>query len=482
MTERDAAVELAKLHTQAAMRQLNAVSLLAAWVRRWVRTHRGEPHPAQRAAPPVVKRSPPRVTLGAGKRVRHGPTPPPMTSTLPPAPPPLTTSLEDSAVAAADGEHAPATLVDDADEINASAGRGSGGGSAASADGPNGGDGGGTLSLPALDALADSAGRACADCPPQWSRDPPLGHARLTLVVPSAGHSQSSPPRQALRSEHEDTGGAPRAVLRAMAHGVGRALSFTRRSTRAVGSIAAGGGSRRGSVADDVPSPMPSPPPSPPLHDEDDAHHVSRQLKYHHHRHHHHHRHGDGRHGRKKHQSGGGSGDDDAYRVSRHLEYHEGDSEGQRHGRGRVHSEQPVHAKHGRRRVGSTNRVDSDDASGSSPDVDGSEDEHTIDRSGGSGDPEVRAVSAQLRSWVRPALAAAQLPRFVGLPDAAKAVALASLLPSRTLTSLSLRDCRLGERSAQALGQLLSSVTLLRLTPRLTPRPTPRFLPILPLQ
>ena len=66
-------------------------------------------------------------------------------------------------------------------------------------------------------------------------------------------------------------------------------------------------------------------------------------------------------------------------------------------------------------------------------------------------------LSATLREWSRPALTGAHLPRLVSLPDPAKAVALAALLGSRSLTSLTLRDCQLGERSGLTLGQLLSS-------------------------
>ena len=70
---------------------------------------------------------------------------------------------------------------------------------------------------------------------------------------------------------------------------------------------------------------------------------------------------------------------------------------------------------------------------------------------------DVSNLSATLREWSRPALTGAHLPRLVSLPDPAKAVALAALLGSRSLTSLTLRDCQLGERSGLTLGQLLSS-------------------------
>ena len=70
---------------------------------------------------------------------------------------------------------------------------------------------------------------------------------------------------------------------------------------------------------------------------------------------------------------------------------------------------------------------------------------------------DVRTLSATLREWDRPALNGSYLPALVSMADAPKAVALAALLPSRTLTSLTLRDCQLGERSALALGQLLSA-------------------------
>ena len=70
---------------------------------------------------------------------------------------------------------------------------------------------------------------------------------------------------------------------------------------------------------------------------------------------------------------------------------------------------------------------------------------------------DVHALSASLRSWSRPALNGSFLPELVKLPDASTAVVLSSLQANRTITSLTLRDCNLAERSALAIGQLLAA-------------------------
>jgi hypothetical protein len=80
-----------------------------------------------------------------------------------------------------------------------------------------------------------------------------------------------------------------------------------------------------------------------------------------------------------------------------------------------------------------------------------------IGRAAGGEAADVRTLAATLRAWDRPTLVGAHLPALVALSDAPKAIALSALLPSRTLTSLTLRDCQLGERCALAIGQLLAS-------------------------
>ena len=69
----------------------------------------------------------------------------------------------------------------------------------------------------------------------------------------------------------------------------------------------------------------------------------------------------------------------------------------------------------------------------------------------------MRALSATLRDWDRPALNGSDLPVLATLLDASKAIALGALLRSRTLTRLTLSNCRLGESSATAIGGLLAA-------------------------
>ena len=74
----------------------------------------------------------------------------------------------------------------------------------------------------------------------------------------------------------------------------------------------------------------------------------------------------------------------------------------------------------------------------------------------------VLSLCASLNAWeASPALDGSALPGFAELRDASKAVVLASLQHNRTLTSLSLRGCALGQAAAMALGQLCSSVASL---------------------
>ena len=64
-------------------------------------------------------------------------------------------------------------------------------------------------------------------------------------------------------------------------------------------------------------------------------------------------------------------------------------------------------------------------------------------------------LSSTLRAWEGASLTGSLLPQLVALPDAAKAVALGTLLRSTSLTSLTLHGCRLGMRSAECISELL---------------------------
>ena len=120
---------------------------------------------------------------------------------------------------------------------------------------------GGTLTLVSLEAMADAAMKASAPCPPEWARDPPLGHARVVLVLPNRRPAGEKAAPDTLKPEAKGPGALMDA---AAALGMSTLQKMGKRFS--IGSGARGGG------------PAPSPPPSPPNQRTHDYHRPSHEY------------------------------------------------------------------------------------------------------------------------------------------------------------------------------------------------------------
>ena len=283
MPESAAKAELRRLHAEGAMRQFHATLMLKAWTRRWVvrrRQARGGARPE--ASEHAVKK--PRLRPPQ-------PAPPPMTVYAPPSTPLIARADHGAGGALLAPAGASACATQAAPSAAATGGQvdlelvmETGACAPTLLPGAHSQSGSEFVTLSGLEAMSDAATRASAPCPPEWGRDAPLGHARLTLVQPhqaqrdgrrmgaTAGAHRTSAQRTVWPddddvSDEEAVELAPSSAVVGLAkvmgasalRRVGKALSFGRRSSR--------GGSRRGSLAGSVHSPSSppaSPPPSPP--------------------------------------------------------------------------------------------------------------------------------------------------------------------------------------------------------------------------
>ena len=481
MPEQPAKIELTALVKEHATRQLDATMLLTMWVRRFMAKHRERRKKLRESA----DGGPP------GKRQRGAPAAPRMIG-MPPPPntfePGLMTPSTHKTVGFRD-ESSPNSPMNKA--IDPKQGR-------------HDVATGGTLTLVSLEAMADAAMKASAPCPPEWARDPPLGHARVVLVLPNRRPAGEKAAPDTLKPEAKGPGALMDA---AAALGMSTLQKMGKRFS--IGSGARGGG------------PAPSPPPSPPNQRTHDYHRPSHEymkltdygeqakkggerllewvaggltdavsglteapLPPQSRRHSHDRRHShspDRRHSHERRHSHG-----DGHHHSHHRHH--------RHHHRQPHASEVPHSLYGVSSVA----FDGTDLSRKDDMPIAAELEETDLETGGAADAvasvtkhfepppadrnleesaivdvkveqpltsldeatDVRILSSTLRDWDRPTLNGSFLPQLVALDDPPKAIALSGLLRCRVLTTLNLRECRLGEQCAHAIGELLRAIPI----------------------